>query len=169
MAFFLLFNMVSYEIDLDRNFMYTKDEDGKYHSFFGNPAIEYIDHKLRIWYTHGVINRDINEGPAYLSSDEAKYFVNGRLHNNAGEPAVIRRLGTNYCEEFWENGQILETKTHNKCLKDFNEIFTYNFKFNNGICVYFGSEHLTKYIRIASENGIQKEFKQINCSFQKNI
>lgn len=132
--------MVSYEIDFEHNFIYTKDEAGKYHSFFGNPAIEYTDRKLYIWYTHGVINRDIEEGPAYLSDDEAKYFVNGKLHNFERYPAVIRRTNKYCLYEYWTNGSLVKKLTKSVQYLPLTNCFTYNEQYENevktGICEY---------------------------------
>lgn len=81
-------NSNSYSIDIVNKFMFTVDEDGKYHSYGDNPAIIYMDNSINIWAKHGIIHRtnlnnDNSNTPAICYSDKKKiYYKNGLLHND---------------------------------------------------------------------------------------
>jgi hypothetical protein len=43
----------SYSIDLSNRFLFTLDEEGRYHSYNNEPAIVYMDSDIKIWMEHG--------------------------------------------------------------------------------------------------------------------
>lgn len=45
----------SYSIDLTNRFLFTLDEEGRYHSYNDEPAIVYMDTDIYIWMEHGKI------------------------------------------------------------------------------------------------------------------
>lgn len=42
-----------YSVDLTNKFLFTVDEEGKYHSYSDKPAIIYMESDVRIWMQHG--------------------------------------------------------------------------------------------------------------------
>lgn len=90
---------------------------------------------MYIWYTHGVINREVDEGPAFLSDNEARYFVNGKLHNFDKYPAVTRRSDNMCTYEYWNNGLFLERKNDTIKLLPLTNVFQFIEKYENGIKV----------------------------------
>lgn len=53
--------MAIVQFDPIGKFLYTKDDNGCYHSYDDKPAIEYLDEtQLKIWYKNGLIHRDFN-------------------------------------------------------------------------------------------------------------
>jgi hypothetical protein len=98
-------NCNSYSIDIVNKFMFTVDEDGKYHSYDDNPAIIYMDNCINIWMKHGVVHRD-NEHrkndnkPAVIYNEVQMFYKNGLLHNDRiGTSSVLLTNGYNDCRK----------------------------------------------------------------------
>ena len=68
--------------------MHTKDEQGKYHSYGGNPARVYWG--TSEWYKHGKLHREGDlpavEGPR----GHKEWWIDGRRHREGGGPAVTQ-------------------------------------------------------------------------------
>ena len=59
--------MATIQIDTIGRFKYTKDDMGQYHSYDDDPAIEYLDGTIKIWYRNGLIHRD--DKPAIIRNN----------------------------------------------------------------------------------------------------
>ena len=88
----------NYSIDLANKFMFTTDEDEKYHSYDDNPAIIYMDTNINIWMNHGVIHRD-DFKPAVIFNEVHMFYKNGLLHNKIRSNAI-----SNISNSFYWNG-----------------------------------------------------------------
>jgi hypothetical protein len=76
-----------YKFNCKKEFKYSVDSDGEYHSFDDQPAVEYFN-GTKIWMKNGVIHRCQYLGPAFQSNIKMEYYTNGKLHCDYG-PAVI--------------------------------------------------------------------------------
>lgn len=92
--------METYQWNPINKYLYTRDAEGKYHSYDDLPAIETYDSPTRtyIWMTHGQLDRDCTKGPAFIHYNNVtagtdtdtdtdgdatyKYFKMGKLHNH---------------------------------------------------------------------------------------
>jgi hypothetical protein len=90
----------NYSIDLVNKFMFTTDEDGKYHSYDDNPAIIYMDTNINIWMNHGVIHRD-DFKPAVICEKIKMFYNNGLLHNK-----LVNNCISNISNSFYWNGML---------------------------------------------------------------
>jgi hypothetical protein len=76
-----------YKFNCEKEFKYSVDSNGEYHSFDDQPAIEYLNGN-KIWMKNGVMHRCQYLGPAFQSNIKMEYYMNGKLHCDYG-PAVI--------------------------------------------------------------------------------
>jgi surface protein len=77
---------MKYHYDPEGSFMYTINNDNKYHSFNDQPAIIHTNHHAKVWMNNGDMHRDHLKGPAFVSYANAKlknkfYMKNGMFHN----------------------------------------------------------------------------------------
>ena len=80
-----------YKFNCKKEFKYSVDSNGEYHSFDDQPAIEYFNGN-KIWMKNGVIHRCQYLGPSFQSNIKMEYYTNGKLHCDYG-PAVIEFSG----------------------------------------------------------------------------
>jgi hypothetical protein len=65
----------TYSIDLNNRFMYTLDEENKYHSYNNEPAIIYMDSNIKIWMNHGKIYNKADYG---VITNFGKYYFDNK-------------------------------------------------------------------------------------------
>jgi hypothetical protein len=119
----------NYSIDLVNKFMFTTDEDGKYHSYDDNPAIIYMDTNINIWMNHGVIHRD-DFKPAVIFNEVHMFYKNGLLHNKIGMESITvnrfnlclkdkpyREISPNISNNLYWNGISYRNYSYNDFLK----------------------------------------------------
>lgn len=135
--------MAVYKWDNNTRSLFTVDTEGSYHSFDVMPAIESFvgNGSIKIWMTHGQLDRDCNKGPAFIhktgDNTNMKFYKMGRLHNHIGGSAIIDRKSSNSDEAngkaFFLNGKSAIFKiiiTNNYSI---NDAFIVN---NNKLSVY---------------------------------
>jgi hypothetical protein len=76
-----------YHFNPETKFKYTKDNNGKFHSYNDKPAIDYYDgSEIKIWMKHGLMHRDTlddnnNPLPALITKDKQEYYKMGKMFN----------------------------------------------------------------------------------------
>jgi hypothetical protein len=79
-------------IDESFRYKYTKNENYQYHSFNDNPAIEFLDDSIKIWYNKALIRRVNNPAIIRKRVDGRiinEYYYERKLHSpNANSPAI---------------------------------------------------------------------------------
>ncbi len=124
--------MTTIQIDEKVLFKYTKNEIGNYHSYNDDPAIEYLDGSIKIWYDNGLIHRINN--PAMIrkhySGDIINEFYNfGKLHSYNDKPAITG----NNLSDFYENGtklifkKLTPNNLYELLIKNYDLIHKFNF------------------------------------------
>ena len=104
-------DLSSYNIDLSNRFLFTVDEEGRYHSYNGKPAIVYMDSDIKIWMEHGKIDNKIEASMNYYYNGKAtiynrinyNYFKGFKYTNNDS----INEYSCLYCKTKYENKYIL--------------------------------------------------------------
>ena len=71
--------MATTQIDPIGRFKYTKDDMGNYHSYDDDPAIEYLDGTIKIWYRNGLIHRE--NKPAIIRNNYDGITINEFYYN----------------------------------------------------------------------------------------
>lgn len=84
--------MATTQIEPIGRFKYTKDDNGNYHSYDDEPAIEYLDGTIKIWYRNGLIHRD--NKPAIIRNNYdgkiiEEFYYNGIKPKNFSIPAIL--------------------------------------------------------------------------------
>lgn len=148
--------MRAYQCNLQKKFMFSKDENGKVHSLQGRPAARYFNGtNALVWSTHGIIDRPIDEGPAFISNNECIYYKDGYVHNDPEYPAIITRYDTHYVLEYWNNGMFCKDIRVDEVLLPLRNYFTAEEKWINkkkhGVCTY---KHFDRTVVKRYHNGL---------------
>lgn len=128
-------------MNFEKKYIITQDDQGKVHSIMGQPAAKYFNGtNALIWCNHGIVHRNAEEGPSFISNNECAYYVNGILHNNDNSPAVIRRYDNHYILEYWKSGMFMKSIKIQEKLLPLGNYFIAEENFNgnkkHGECKY---------------------------------
>jgi hypothetical protein len=129
--------MANYKWDFINKFKYTTDAEGEYHSYNDLPAIEYFDGSgTQIWMYHGLVHRDEDKGPAFITQDKKEYYKNGKLHS-------FNYYSYNNLN--FINGNICKKKEHDNYVYYDNRVFLANIFIidENNIVIYDKETHKT--------------------------
>lgn len=96
----------------------TYNDKHQLHSYCGSPSYVHFDFRnqngsFKQWHKNGVLHRDTDHGPAYLSADIAIYYKKGQIHNDPQYPAMIKRFDNHYKLDYFTNGQNIKSEVIN--------------------------------------------------------
>jgi hypothetical protein len=144
-------DLSSYNIDLANRFLFTVDEEGRYHSYNDEPAIVYMDTDIKIWMEHGKINDKIEakygvysakHGSSYASINKYNY-IKGFRYCNAKRIYIQYYISNNKDLCLSLKLLFISNISNNSCLE--NRLIS-DFKYNDSIGI-----HDLKYINQKSK------------------